>query len=139
MGLSGSDTAYRFGVAKNEPRGSVRADSTRAGFFYRDVVLFTLAGTKRSGVVQSSIRIDLNTGDEPNRCSFDFKGGSSVIPTPGQEITIAHGTTANVLFAGRLTDVTRTIIRNDDKKPTYRCEQPPCVFEAAPERLWSYN
>lgn len=129
MGLSGSDTAYRFAIADEEPRGKTRADSTRAGFFYRDVVPVTINGTRVIGVIQSSIRINLNTGAEPHRCVFDFRGGSGFVPSVGHVVTIGHGTTANALFSGRIIKATRVGARNDERRPTYQIDAAGYVFE----------
>jgi hypothetical protein len=128
-GLSGSDVAYRFAIADEEPRGKTRADSTRAGFFYRDITPVSINGSTRRGMIQSSIRINLNTGDEPHRASFDFKGGSGFVPLAGHTVVIGHGTTANKLFSGRILKAKRTAIRNDDKRPTYQCEAAGWVFD----------
>jgi len=92
-------------------------------------------GAARAGMVQSSIRIDLNTGSEPHRCSFDFKGGSGFVPSVGHEITIGHGTTANALFAGRIVKSTRIVARNDERRPTYRCEASGWVFDLNTTRI----
>lgn len=134
-GLSGSDLAYRWAIADEEPRGKTRADSTRAGFFLRNRTPVQINGTNRSGTIQASIRIDLNTGDEPHRCSFDFKGGGGFVPQAGHTVTIGHGTIPNALFSGRLLKVERTTIRNDDRKPTYRCEASGWVFDLNTIRL----
>ena len=77
-----------------------RAAAFRSGYFLRDVTPITISTAQRSGVIQDSIRIDLNTGAEPHRCSFAFKGGSGFVPHPGQTVSIGHGTSANKLFSG---------------------------------------
>jgi hypothetical protein len=134
-GLSGSQVAYRWAIADEEPRGKTRADSTRSGYFLRDKVLVSLSGTKRVGVVQHSIRIDLNTGEEPHRCSFEFKGGSGYVPQPGHTVTVGHGSIANAIFSGRLLKIDRHSKRADDRRPVYRCEAVGHVFEMNTTRL----
>lgn len=134
MGLSGSQTAYKLAVAD-----VARADATRSAYFLRNVVPVWINGAARTGVVQQSIRIDLNTGEEPHRCSFEFKGGSGFVPQAGHEVTIGHGTTDNRLFSGRLLQVTRTAVRNDDKRPTYRCDAVGYVFELGTARVSGFS
>lgn len=124
MGLSGSDTAYKLAVAN-----VARADATRSAYFPRNSVPVRINGVAREGVILSSIRIDLNTGDEPNRASFEFKGGRGFVPQAGHGCTISHGTLEHPLFVGRLLKVARTSIRNDDPKPTYRCEAAGWTFD----------
>lgn len=130
MGLSGSQTAYKLAVAD-----VARADATRSAYFLRNVVPVWINGAARTGVVQQSIRIDLNTGEEPHRCSFEFKGGSGFVPQAGHEVTIGHGTTDNALFAGRVLRVERVAARNDDKRPTYRCDAAGWLFDLKQSRV----
>lgn len=118
MGISGSDVAYRLGIAG----ASARADSTRSGYFQRDVVPVALNGTVRSGVRQASIRIDLNTGSEPHRASFEMTGGSGYVPLAGHAVTIGHGTSANPLFSGRVRAATRINARPDERRPVYNID-----------------
>lgn len=113
-----------------------RAAAFRSGYFVRDVVPVTIGGAARTGVIQSTIRIDLNTGDEPHRCAFDFKGGSGFVPQPGQTITVGHGTTANRLFAGRLLTAKRVARRNDDRRPTYQCDAAGWLFDIDQSRVF---
>lgn len=129
-GLSGSDRAYQFAIAN-----VCRADATRAAFYRRDAVFVTIGGAQRAGVVQASIRIDLNTGEEPHRASFDLKGGYGFIPYAGQTCAIGHGTTDRALFAGRLLKVARSTVRNADTRPTYRCEAAGWTFDLGITRI----
>lgn len=129
MGLSGSQVAYRLAIADEEPRGKTRADSTRAGFFRRDVVTVDIAGVRRAGVIQQSIRIDLNTGEEPHRCSFEIKGGSGFVPQSGQTVSVGHGSADNALFSGRIMTVRRVSPRAADTRPTYACDAVGWVFD----------
>lgn len=129
-GLSGSQVAYRLALAD-----VARADTTRAGYFLRNVVPVWIGGAARSGVVQSSIRIDLNTGAEPHRCSFSFKGGGGYIPQAGHSVVIGHGTTASPLFSGRILSAPRTAARIDDRRPVYDCDAVGHVFELNTARV----
>lgn len=124
MGLSGSQTAYKLAVAD-----VARADATRSSYFPRNVIPVWLNGAARSGVVQSSIRIDLNTGEEPHRCAFSLRGGHGYVPLAGHTVTVGHGTTANPLFSGRIIKVRRTSSRNNDSRPMYDCEAAGWVFD----------
>jgi hypothetical protein len=124
-GLSGSERAYQLAIAD-----VCRADATRAAFFRRDAVFFAIDGVRRLGVVQSSIRIDLNTGEEPHRCSFEIKGGSGFVPQSGQTVSVGHGTSANLLFSGRVLTVRRVAPRAADTRPTYACDAAGWVFDA---------
>lgn len=130
MGLSGSDKAYQLAIA-----GVGRADATRSAYFLRNVTPTWLNGAARVGMIQESINIDLNTGSEPHRCSFDFKGGSGYVPVSGHTVVIGHGTTDNELFAGQLTKVVRVVARNDEKRPRYRCEALGHAFEFNSARI----
>lgn len=129
-GITGSQQAYKLGIAN-----VARAQTTRSAYFLRDVVPVTIAGTKRTGVIQSSIRIDLNTGAEPHRCSFDFRGGYGFIPAAGQSVTIGHGSTANRLFAGRILKAVRVAARNADTRPVYQCEAAGWLFDVNQSRV----
>lgn len=129
-GISGSQKAYKLALAN-----VARAQTTRAAYFLRDVVPVTINGTKRTGVIQSSIRIDLNTGSEPHRCTFDFRGGYGVIPAAGQTVTICHGSTANRLFAGRILKADRQAARNADTRPVYQCEAAGWLFDLNQSRV----
>lgn len=129
-GITGSDKAYKLALAN-----VARAQTTRSSYFERDVVPVTIAGTTRTGVIQSSIRIDLNTGSEPHRCTFDFRGGHGVIPSAGQTVTICHGSTANRLFAGRILKVTRKAARNADTRPVYQCDAAGWLFDVNQSRV----
>ena len=129
-GLSGSDVAYKLAIAD-----VARADTTRAGYFARDVIPVWINGAARQGVVQASIRIDLNTGEEPHRCAFDLKGGSGYVPQPGHTVVVGHGSVANVLFSGRVTTARRTAPRADERRPVYRCTAAGHVFELNTTRL----
>lgn len=132
-GLSGSDAAYRIAVAN-----VARADTTRAGYFVRDVVPVWINGAARSGLVQSTLRLRLVTGMEPHSASFDFKGGSGFVPAVGQSVVIGHGTTDNALFSGRIITATRTSRRADDRRPTYRCDCMGHVFELGTTRIGAW-
>lgn len=129
-GITGSEPAYRLAIAN-----VARAQTTRSAYFLRDVVPVTIAGTTRTGVIQSSIRIDLNTGAEPHRCTFDFRGGYGFIPAAGQAVTIGHGSTANRLFAGRILKAVRTAARNADTRPVYQCEAAGWLFDVNQSRV----
>ncbi len=131
-GLSGSERGYLFAVA-----AACRADSTRAAFFTRDVVQVSIRGTVRAGVEQSSIRIDLNTGVEPNRCSFDIKGGYGFVPQVGDAVSVSHGTLQRVLFSGVITEAVRVGKRAADPKPTYRCDAAGHIFEMGTARVYN--
>ena len=124
MGLSGNERAYMVALA-----AACRADTTRSAFYRRDAVFVDIAGVRRSGIVQASIRVDLNTGEEPHRASFDIKGGFGFIPSAGQTCTIGHGSAANPIFSGRLLKVSRSTVRNADTRPTYRCEAVGWTFD----------
>lgn len=124
MGLSGSDKAYQFAIAD-----VCRADATRSGYFNQKITPVRMNGVARQGVIQQSIRIDLNTGDEPHRASFDYRGGSGYIPQAGHTCTIAHGTLENPLFVGRMVKVRRRSIRNADGKPVYQIEAAGWLFD----------
>lgn len=124
MGLSGSQVAYRLAIADVG-----RADATRAGYFLRNVVPVSMNGSARTGVIQQSIRIDLNTGEEPHRCAFTFRGGAGYVPLVGHVVVIGHGSTDNELFEGRLTRVTRRSVRNADTRPLYDCDASGWVFD----------
>lgn len=106
-----------------------RAAAFRSGYFLRNVVPVWINGAARSGVIQQSIRIDLNTGDEPHRASFDLRGGHGFIPRAGQTCVIGHGSTAQPLFSGRLLKVARSTTRNADTRPVYRCEAAGWAFD----------
>ena len=129
-GLSGGQKAYKLAIAN-----VARAQTTRAAYFLRDVVPVLFNGVAKSGTIQSTIRIDLNTGDEPHRASFDFKGGSGFVPVPGQTVLIGHGTSDKREFAGRLIKVVRTVLRNDDRRPTYRCDAAGWLFDIDQSRV----
>jgi hypothetical protein len=106
-----------------------RAAAFRSGYFLRNVVPVRINGVAREGIVQSSIRIDLNTGEEPHRCSFDFRGGKGFVPLAGHTCTIGHGTLENPQFVGRILKAVRATVRNDDTRPTYRCEAVGWTFD----------
>lgn len=106
-----------------------RAAAFRSGYFPRNVVPVWINGAARTGAIQDSIRIDINTGEEPHRASFDFKGGSGFVPMPGHTVTIGYGTTANALFAGRILKTTRVVARNHERRPTYQVEAAGFAFE----------
>lgn len=112
-----------------------RAAAFRSGYFLRNVVPVWINGAARSGVIQQSIRIDLNTGEEPHRCSFEMKGGSGFVPRPGHDVTIGHGTTDNALFAGRILKATRVVMRHAETRPTYRCEAAGWLFDLNTTRI----
>lgn len=112
-----------------------RAAAFRSGYFLRDTVVVRIGSAVRTGVIQQSIRIDLNTGVEPHRATFEFRGGGGYVPLAGQTVTIGHGSVANALFAGRLTRVTRRAIRNADTKPTYACEASGWMFDINQSRV----
>lgn len=128
---AGSDPAYRYAIAGT----AARAFSTRAGYYLRNVIPVWINGAARSGVVLASIRVDLNTGDEPHRCTFVLKGGSGFVPAAGQPVVIGGGTTANPLFAGRLLRVTRRAKRADDRRADYQCDAAGHVFELNTARV----
>lgn len=112
-----------------------RAAAFRSGYFLRNVVPVWINGAARSGVIQQSIRIDLNTGEEPHRCSFEMKGGSGFVPRPGHDVTIGHGTTDNALFSGRILKATRVVMRHAETRPTYRCEAAGWLFDLNTTRI----
>jgi hypothetical protein len=112
-----------------------RAAAFRSGYFAKDVTPVRIGTALRSGLIQGSLRIDLNTGEEPHRCSFDFKGGSGFVPQAGQVVTLGHGTTSNKLFAGRLIKAERVAQRNDDRRPTYRCDATGWLFDIDRSRV----
>lgn len=113
-----------------------RAAAFRSGYFPRDRVIIWINHAERVGVIQSSIRIDLNTGDEPHRCSMDYKGGSGFVPMPGHTIHVGHGTYDNKMFAGRVIKVTRLSLRNADSRPTYRLDAAGWLFDIDQSRVF---
>ncbi len=112
-----------------------RAAAFRSGYFPRNSVRVLIRGVLRAGVILSSIRIDLNTGAEPHRCSFSIKGGGGFVPQVGDSIIVGHGTTDQRLFSGTLTQVVRSAVRAADSKPTYQCDAAGWVFEMSMARV----
>ena len=130
-GITGSQKAYKLALAN-----VARAQTTRAAYFLRDTLPVLFNAVARSGTIRESINISLNTGEEPHRASFDFKGGSGFVPAPGQTVSICHGSSANKLFAGRLIKVTRTVARNIERRPTYHCEASGFIFDMDQSRVF---
>lgn len=123
-GLSGSQQAYTLAVAD-----VARADATRAAYFVRNVIPVWIHGAARTGVMLESIRIDLNTGRDPHRCTFSLKGGNGFVPEAGHAVVIGHGTTAQPVFSGLLRQVTRVVARHEERRPVYACEAAGHVFQ----------
>lgn len=108
MGLSGSDQAYMQARA-----GLARADGTRSGYFFPNVVVLIGAVDRSAAVKLESLTIDDVIADQPNRLTFELRGGATERPTEGQSVVVALGADQAELrlFAGTIMTVTQQMPR----------------------------
>lgn len=115
---------YREAISNGGTGASslARSGAIRSGAFNRARVVVSVDGAQRAGIETHDLRIQERPGSEPSLADLTLKGGSGFVPNRGQTVVIGHGTTANKLFAGRLTRVTRQVARHIETKPDYLLE-----------------
>jgi hypothetical protein len=98
---------YYSGFYANMPvsyarSGLAEAGLARSGYFVPNPVILIDDVDRTTAIQPASVRITLTINDEPDTAEFVIVSPSGLVPTPGESVKIALGSSENLIYGGNI-------------------------------------